>query len=356
MVASIHRQAQPCAGMLRAGLASLLLLGGMASKHCDWHSSEGVNFTQSPYKFFIDKDCTTLELIVRLWGSMQAEGAVALAAALEGTAGLELKRLDLDHNQIGDIGATALAGALQHMPTLVNLDLKGNGIGDLGAKAIGTELWHTALLTHLDLDKNSIGPSGARALTAALRKAPMLTFLSLSRNSIGDEGAKALASVLRHMPGLMALDVSANGLGNEGQLVLAAAMARIEASRGGVLFQHADGIAHDILEQARKDRPAPPLDVVLAKHRDLASLPMWKFLNEHCPMEEEKIDGIVMLLAALGVQELGDFNLWSDFELERNLERSGISEDIRTSMRQCVDSEIRGKILGKHAGEKDDEL
>jgi len=155
------------------------------------------------------------------------------------------------------------------------------------------------------------------------------------------------------MPSLIALDVSDNDIGEEGQLNLTAAMARIEAGRGGVQFQHADGISHELLEKARQERPTPPADVLLAQ--DLQTLPMWRFLNTQCKMKEN-LDGVVTLLAALGVQELRDFNLWSDVEIERNLERSGIPEGIRAVLRQCVDDKVRGKIAEPPSPHDDGEL
>jgi len=331
----------------------LVLLAGLEPwisqamvKNCDWYSHKGVTYTESPWTFQVDKDCTTLELPVRnlfgigLWGGMDSSGGVSLAEAIKNMT--TLKKLDLDYNYIQDEGAAAVATALQHMPAMAAMEFKANGIGDVGIKAISVELWHTPQLTHLDLERNKIGPSGARALAAALRKTPMLMFLSLGENKIGDAGAKALAQVLRHMPSLTGLDVSSNGLTEDGQLVLAAAMARIELGRGGELFQFVRGISENQLEAARKDRPRPPVDVMEAKHVDLQVIPMWKFLNKQCGMtDEKKLDGLVALLAALGVQEVKDLNLWSDFEIERNLKSSGMHEDIRNALRQCVDSQVR---------------
>jgi len=333
-----HRRWQALRWCLLCGLAPLLL---SASMNCDWHSGEGVNYTQSPWTFSVDKDCTTLELPVRLWGPMEVEGAAALAQALQGAA--SLKRLDLDYNHIGDEGAAAVASALQHLGGLAAVDLKGNSIGDKGAKAISIELWHTPQLTHLDLERNKIGASGTRAVAAALRKTPMLMFLSMASNTMGDEGAKALASVLRHMPSLTGLDVASNGIGEEGEVALAAAMARIEAGRGGEQFQYVTGISHELLEKARISHPTPPADVLEAKHRDLQALPIWQFFNKQCHMNDS-LDGIVAMLATLGIQELQDLHLWSDIEIERNLKRSGIPEGLRAIIVKCVNEEVRGKI------------
>jgi len=313
----------------------------VSSKNCDWHSGQGVSLTTSPYKFTLGSDCTTLELPIRFWGGMRAEGAAALAVALETAP--RLKRLVLDYNDIGDEGAVALANALQHISSIAALDLKGNSIGDMGAKALSSELWHVAQLTRLDLQSNSIGPSGTRALAAALRKHPLMTFLSLAGNPIGDAGAKALASVLRHMPSLAGVDVSNSGVGEVGQKALAAGMAMLEAGRGGTQMQLVQGISDAYLKEARERRPAPPPDIAEARFSEIESQPMWKFLKEQC--KGERFDkGIVAMLAALGIQEVGDLNLWSDVEIGRNLKRSGIKETQITSLQKCVDEEVRGKV------------
>lgn len=273
---------------------------------------------------------------------MRAEGAAALAVALEGVP--LLKRIVLDYNDIGDKGAEAFAGALQHFTAIVALDLKGNSIGDLGAKALGSELWHAAQLTRLDLQSNAIGPAGTRALAAALRKTPMLTYLSLAGNPIGDAGAKALASVLRHMPSLAGVDVSNCGMGEEGEKSLAAAISVLEAGRSGTQMQLLQGISEAHLKEARERRPAPPPDIVEAKLSEVKSQPMWRFLKDQCKMGEELDAILVPMLAALGIQEVGDLNLWSNIEIERNLKRSGMTEAQITSLQKCVDEEVRGKI------------
>lgn len=323
--------------LLIIGLEPMLLV---SSKNCDWYG-HGVSFTTSPYKFNLDSNCTTLELPIRFFGAMRADGAKALAVALETVS--NLKRIALDYNNIGDEGTVALASAFQHITSIAALDLKGNSIGDLGAKALSSELWHAAQLTRLDLQSNVIGPSGTRALAAALRKTPMMTFLSLAGNPIGDAGAKALASVLRHMPSLIGLDVSNCGLGEDGERSLAAAIVVLEAGRGGNQMQDVQGISEASLKDAREKRPAPPPDIVEAKLSEIQSQPMWKFLKDQC--KAEGLDPIVVaMLAALGIQEVGDLNLWSNIEIERNLKRSGMNATQITSLQKCVDEEVRGKV------------
>merc|ERR1711862_858295 len=146
------------------------------------------------------------------------------------------------------------------------------------------------------------------------------------------------------MPSLTGLDVSGSGLTEEGELALAAAMARIEVGRGGVQFQLVSGVSEGHLEKARKERPVPPPDVLAAKHKDLAALPIWQFLNKQCKIDNEgHLDGVVAIFAGMGIQEMGDLSLWSDIEYERNMKNAGILEDLRKTIRACVHEKVRLK-------------
>mmetsp|Transcript_160089 Transcript_160089/g.292265 ORF Transcript_160089/g.292265 Transcript_160089/m.292265 type:complete len:358 (+) Transcript_160089:42-1115(+) len=312
----------------------------LSNMNCDWHGQIGVNYSKSPWTFKIHPDCSTLELEVHLWGAMGTDGSMALGKSIQKMK--RLKRLDLDHNHIGDEGMSALSKAMEHMDQLAAIDLKGNSIGDHGAQALAAELRHTPQLTHLNVASNAIGPGGARSLAAALRKTPMITLLVLSHNQIGDEGAKAVASVLRHMPGLLGLEVSKNNLSDEGERALAAAVAAVEAGRGRMPFQHVYGVSELYLNEARSNHPKAPMDI-LENPGVLTRLPIWRFLNNTCGMSKDVhgIDAVVMMLAALGVQELPDLSLWTDQELDRNLERAGILKFVRSNLSTCVNQHMR---------------
>ncbi|MGZ5781128.1 MAG: hypothetical protein ACXWIN_09260, partial [Burkholderiaceae bacterium] len=88
--------------------------------------------------------------------------------------------LDLSGNNIGDVGAAALA----KNTTITHLDLRGNYLRDAGAAALA----QNTTITHLDLSGNRIGDAGA----AALAQNTTITHLDLSRNSIGDVEAATL--------------------------------------------------------------------------------------------------------------------------------------------------------------------
>ena len=80
-----------------------------------------------------------------------------------------LVQLNLENNSsIGDVGASALAVALQVNNTLTQLNLSGNNVGDEGATALAIALQENTTLTQLILSANSIRGVGASALATAL--------------------------------------------------------------------------------------------------------------------------------------------------------------------------------------------
>ena len=178
-------------------------------------------------------------------------GATALAEALKFDSALHI--LDLDHNNIGEKGATALAEALKHHSSLQilwkvlphkvlgidvahglweahneawrtssklqQLELNMNNIGDKGVTALAGALKTNSTLKGLWLAKNNIGVEGATAMAEALTynsKLQGLWFLSLSNNNIRDKGAKVLAKALQHSSTLQELNLDNNNIGKEG--------------------------------------------------------------------------------------------------------------------------------------------
>ena len=106
-------------------------------------------------------------------------GAVALAQVLCCNPNIQLERLLLSDNNIGDVGAVALAQALYNNNPLVVLNLTNSDIGTIH-------------------------------LAQALRNNTSLRWLYLSKNNICDEGAVALAQALHHSSALWKLDLSDN--------------------------------------------------------------------------------------------------------------------------------------------------
>jgi Leucine-rich repeat (LRR) protein len=159
----------------------------------------------------IDKHVVQVATLQRLllWGQqMGSREAKAIADTLTG-----LTCLDLSFNEIGDVGARAIAA----MKQLTSLNLSANQIGQAGARAIAA----MKQLTSLNLSFNQIGQAGATAIAADLRQ---LTSLNLSSNPIGDAGATAIAAGLKQ---LTSLNLLASSIRNAGATAIAAGLTQL---------------------------------------------------------------------------------------------------------------------------------
>ena len=105
------------------------------------------------------KGATPLNLL----GSDVDDAAAIRLATTMATSSIQI--LNLTFNQIGDVGARAIAGAMQATPSLTELGLGSNLITDHGALALAQALEdEDATLTFLNLGGNMIGDRGAFAL------------------------------------------------------------------------------------------------------------------------------------------------------------------------------------------------
>lgn len=111
----------------------------------------------------IPSDCTELHMYA--YDDIGYIGARAIAEALKGNTALT--ELDLGYNDIGDIGATSLAEALKGNTALTMLGLQRNDIGDIGATALAKALKGNSALTTLNLAGNNIKDSTITASIAA---------------------------------------------------------------------------------------------------------------------------------------------------------------------------------------------
>ncbi|KJE96897.1 TKL/IRAK protein kinase [Capsaspora owczarzaki ATCC 30864] len=100
--------------------------------------------------------------------------------------------INLNRNRFGDVGAKAIAEALQENKRVTWLDLSVNMIGDTGALAIAETLKVNRLVNHVRLNDNQIGDAGALAIAEVLKVNKKLRYLSLSNNFITIVGINAL--------------------------------------------------------------------------------------------------------------------------------------------------------------------
>lgn len=122
-----------------------------------------------------------------------------------------LRTLDLDQTELGDVGVAELFSKLakhEGSITLRHIYLNGVGIGAKGATAIAEFLAvPKCKLDSLYVTNNPIGSDGVVALAAGLKKNKSLTRLTLASVGLTDDGAIALFEALSEHPCLMTLDI-----------------------------------------------------------------------------------------------------------------------------------------------------
>lgn len=172
-------------------------------------------------KFILPEYCEVADLTKN---KLDDEAAKALGHVLTNTKGrLGLKWLNLDHNLIGQAGATALTRALAtHASDVTRVSLGHNNIGNDGAKAFRRILGAKgSTLTHLRLHSNNLGPVGAQHLGLALEANPPLMQLDVSENDIGQVGFEQLARGLRANTNIKHLNLGYAFPGDNGIVALA---------------------------------------------------------------------------------------------------------------------------------------
>jgi len=121
-------------------------------------------------------------------------------------------------NNIGDVGAEALARMLEHNTTLKVLDLSGNSsITARGVVALANALKINTTLTTLNLSMTNVKQKACVALSSMLGVNRTLTNLDVSCNNIGDRGVKALLEFIqKRNSGLTTLSIANNNISSTG--------------------------------------------------------------------------------------------------------------------------------------------
>lgn len=118
-----------------------------------------------------------------------------------------LEQLDLENNGI----ASDIVNIIQSMTELAKisrLTLMSNPIGDIGAEALANAMNQMTCLTHLDLDDCKISNAGAKALAKSLLSNNSVRAIHLQGNTITDEALILFSYVLRANPILNILNVA----------------------------------------------------------------------------------------------------------------------------------------------------
>jgi Ran GTPase-activating protein (RanGAP) involved in mRNA processing and transport len=188
--------------------------------------AKGVEGARFAGEVMMMNDCE-LRILRARWNSFGDSGAPFIADAL--AKNTSLTELDLVGDQLGGVGAAAIAAALAGgvgsaqtlspnigAAGLVTLSLANNTLGPVGASALAAALETNTSLTRIDLATCVVGTGGAEALGRALRVNKTLAFLGLKQNGLGDREMATLAVGLADNSTLTSLELSDNCFGCDG--------------------------------------------------------------------------------------------------------------------------------------------
>ena len=125
----------------------------------------------------------------------------------------------LSRNTLGAEGAEALAPALAAYGSLTALDLYFNNLNNEGVSAVCEAIQSNkeTKLASLNFGQNNIGPVGANAVATMVAVTGSLTKMSLAHNELEEEGTKAICEALEQNTTLKELDISGGrGVSNIG--------------------------------------------------------------------------------------------------------------------------------------------
>jgi len=274
------------------------------------------------------------------------EGAAAFASVMS-LKNTVLSTLKLDHNRIGGEGMKAMVekmmfhttvikdkygrpmDAVVHYPrTLTDLNLRSNDLGDVGAKAVADLIQDNSILTRLDISHNKIANPGMLLLGQKMSMNSSLRALSLSCNSFSNEGVADFVSNVQRSEHraihITDLDFSGNllteGAGSSLYTLVHASTSLTHLNMASTFLTPAENEAIEGI-LARNCRMLPRDPAVKMKEEVVV-------LEERAKIADE-------LLATLTMEKKATFQLNSKIEILRALvgkeKEDGINEYIRMS-------------------------
>lgn len=149
------------------------------------------------------------------YNEITGAGLSMLVREVRGRGPIRLKTLDIESNDLGDIGVLALGRLVKQCPFLERLFADANAISDHGVVALAQGLAQCSKLCQLSLGFNEITCTGAHFLAEALPLWPRLADLNLEGNNIANEGARSLAAAAPECIALQGLSLSKNEVGED---------------------------------------------------------------------------------------------------------------------------------------------
>lgn len=167
----------------------------------------------------IQQQNLALEALYLSSNNIGDRGASAIAAAMRSTT-CRLRGVYIAQNNIGPAGAAAIADALPHAASVESLELSINSIGPAGAQSVASAMTSpTIRLCELFIDGNNIGDVGASAIAGVLFLNPhgSLRTIDLGFNCIRQVGGTSLAQALAVNNSLETIMLSGNNFGGLAQ-------------------------------------------------------------------------------------------------------------------------------------------
>ncbi|CAI0466238.1 unnamed protein product [Linum tenue] len=162
------------------------------------------------------ESCTKLKTLDLRDNMFGIEAAVALAKAIPKLP--SLTEIYLSYLNLEDEGATVIADALKDSaPSLEVLDMMGNDITIEATPSIAACIASKQNLKKLNLDENELKDEGAVHIAKALETGhSQLKQVDVNTNSIGRAGARVLAKVVVQKPEFDLLNINGNFISDEG--------------------------------------------------------------------------------------------------------------------------------------------
>ncbi|XP_076802100.1 NACHT, LRR and PYD domains-containing protein 3-like isoform X2 [Clavelina lepadiformis] len=135
------------------------------------------------------------------------DGALSLSKCLH-----NIRRLDVQYCNICDVGVKSLSEAIEHLPQPIDeINLSGNNFGDDGALSLSKCLHN---IRRLNVRICGIGVVGVKSLSEAIEHLPQpIDEIILGLNKFGDDGALSLSKCLHN---IRRLNVRNCGIGDVG--------------------------------------------------------------------------------------------------------------------------------------------
>jgi hypothetical protein len=144
---------------------------------------------------FLLRATETLEELDLSENSISSRGAASVLAALHGNPKVNIHTLNLSQNEIWDMDDGSF---LRNNKTLKTFNLDGNFMHDEGAEQISKAIAENkgSIIEKLYLGWNGISDDGATALAKMMEVNSSLQVLGLAENDISNTGARAILSAL----------------------------------------------------------------------------------------------------------------------------------------------------------------